>query len=133
MCDLIKDNETLDDLQVNDLYVIQKENGFRFGIDAILLANYPNIKRGDFVADFCSGSGVISILAVGKRGAKGAIQFEVQDQYCEMAQRTIKYNKLSDALHEKGIDCRLLDEVIDSRTNFLKTCLIIKFDEIGKI
>jgi hypothetical protein len=44
-----------------------------------------------------------------------------------------KYNKLSDALHEKGIDCRLLDEVIDSRTNFLKTCLIIKFDEMGKI
>ncbi|MDD4689001.1 MAG: methyltransferase, partial [Eubacteriales bacterium] len=33
---------------------------------------------------------------VGKRGAKGAIQFEVQEQYCEMAQRTIEYNKLSD-------------------------------------
>lgn len=44
-----------------------------------------------------------------------------------------KYNMLSDVLYKKGIDNKLLDEVIDSRTNFLKTCLVIKFDEISKL
>lgn len=44
-----------------------------------------------------------------------------------------KYNMLSDVLYKRGIDNKLLDEVIDSRTNFLKICLVIKFDEISKL
>ncbi len=96
--DLMHIGETLDDLQVNNLHIIQKEKGFRFGIDAILLANFATIKRNDYIADFCSGSGVVSVLAVGKRGCRGGVQFEIQEEYADMAARTIKFNDLEDSL-----------------------------------
>ncbi len=37
---IIKEDETLDDLQLKGIHVIQKKQAFRFGIDAILLANF---------------------------------------------------------------------------------------------
>ena len=35
---MIKDGECLDDLQ-NGLFIIQKKDGFKFGIDAVLTAS----------------------------------------------------------------------------------------------
>ncbi len=96
--DLIHNGETLDDLQVNNLRIIQKEKGFRFGIDAILLANFATVKRNDYIADFCSGSGVVSVIAVGKRGCSGGVQFEIQEEYAHMSQRSIQLNGLEDSL-----------------------------------
>lgn len=94
----IRPDETLDDLQVNNLRVIQKKDGFRFGIDAILLANFVSLRKTDIMADFCSGSGVISILDVGKRGARSAVQFELQKEYAEMASRSVMLNGLNDKI-----------------------------------
>lgn len=42
---IIKEDETLDDLQLKGIHVIQKKQAFRFGIDAVLLANFPRIKK----------------------------------------------------------------------------------------
>lgn len=41
----IKDDETLDDLQLNGIHLIQKKKAFRFGIDAVLLANFAEVKK----------------------------------------------------------------------------------------
>ena len=42
---LVNENETLDDLQLDGLHLIQKKEGFRFGVDAVLLANFANVNR----------------------------------------------------------------------------------------
>lgn len=36
----LKDSERIDDLQLKGLKIIQDTNGFCFGIDAVLLANF---------------------------------------------------------------------------------------------
>lgn len=113
---LIRPDETVDDLQVNNLRVIQKASGFRFGIDAILLANFVSVKKNDLVADFCSGSGVISILDVGKRGCKGAVQFEIQPEYAEMSQRSAMLNGLDDKI--KVVCGDIGDKVLVPREQF---------------
>lgn len=41
----LKDSERIDDLQLKGLKIIQDTNGFCFGIDAVLLANFTKIKR----------------------------------------------------------------------------------------
>ena len=41
---MIKDDECLDDLQ-NGLFIIQKKNGFKFGIDAVLLSDFAKETR----------------------------------------------------------------------------------------
>lgn len=49
--DLVREDETLDDLQLNGINIIQKKKAFRFGIDAVLLANYANVKNNHTVID----------------------------------------------------------------------------------
>ena len=41
------ENEKIDDLQYKGLRIIQKEGTFRFGIDAVLLANFTQVKKGN--------------------------------------------------------------------------------------
>lgn len=90
-----KNLESIDDLQVNNLKVIQKKNGFRFGIDSVLLANFVSFRKNDLIVDFCSGSGVIPILLAGKRSARHVTGVEIQKEYAEMASRSVKMNNLT--------------------------------------
>ena len=64
-----KNNERLDDLQCNGLYIIQDPNKYCFTSDAVALANFAKVKSGGSVVDLCSGSGVIGILI----GAKNKV------------------------------------------------------------
>ena len=92
---LLKDNERLDDLQFNNLYIIQNEKGYCFTSDAVALANFVTVKSGGKLVDLCSGSGVIGILAAAKNNIESAVLVEIQDCMADMATRSIEYNKLS--------------------------------------
>ncbi|APC81500.1 TPA: tRNA1(Val) (adenine(37)-N6)-methyltransferase [Clostridium botulinum] len=93
---IIKEDETLDDLQLKGIHVIQKKQAFRFGIDAVLLANFPIIKNGAKVADLCSGTGIIPFILAGKTNASNIIGIEIQKEIADMANRSIKYNNLQE-------------------------------------
>jgi len=54
----LNENERIDDLQCKGLKIIQKKDGFCFGLDAVLLANFADIKKGDTVIDL--GTGTVS-------------------------------------------------------------------------
>ena len=41
----IEKDESIDDLQLNGLQLIQKNEGFRFGVDAVLLSHFANVKK----------------------------------------------------------------------------------------
>jgi len=43
-----------------------KKDGFCFGLDAVLLANFADIKKGDTVIDLGTGTGIIAILMQAK-------------------------------------------------------------------
>ncbi|MBR1985188.1 MAG: methyltransferase, partial [Clostridia bacterium] len=92
--EFLKENEVLDDLQLNNLMIIQNKMDYRFTSDSVLLANFAKAGRKDFVVEFCSGSGVISILLNEKCKPKKVIGFELQPQLCEMSNRSLKYNKI---------------------------------------
>lgn len=91
---IIKEDETLDDLQLKGIHVIQKKQAFRFGIDAVLLGNFPTIKNGAKVVDLCSGTGIIPFILAGKTNASNIIGIEIQKEIADMANRSIKYNNL---------------------------------------
>lgn len=97
--ELIKDDETLDDLQLNGIYVIQKKNAFRFGVDAVLLANYANVRKGAKVIDLCSGTGIIPFILAGKTEASSIIGVEIQSDMVEMSKRALKYNSLESKIN----------------------------------
>ncbi|MFL0252988.1 tRNA1(Val) (adenine(37)-N6)-methyltransferase [Clostridium neuense] len=97
--ELVKDDETLDDLQIKGIKVIQKKKAFRFGVDAVLLANYAKIKRRARVVDLCSGTGIIPFIIAGKTEAASITGVEIQGDLVNMADRTVKYNNFEDKIN----------------------------------
>lgn len=95
---LLRENETLDDLQLKGIFVIQKKDAFRFGIDAVLLANFAKIKKGSTVIDLCSGTGIVPFIISAKTEASGIVGIEIQEDMVDMANRSVVYNKLNDKI-----------------------------------
>lgn len=92
--DFIMDDETVDDLDLNGIKVIQKKDAFRFGVDAVLLANFAKIPRDAGVIDFCTGTGIVPFILAGKTNATFINGIEIQEDMVEMGKRSIRYNKL---------------------------------------
>lgn len=94
--DFIEEDETLDDLQLNGINIIQKKDAFRFGVDAVLLANFAKVKKNCRVIDLCTGTGIIPFIIAGKTEAKSIVGIEVQRDFVDMAKRSVKINNLED-------------------------------------
>lgn len=92
----ISKDESIDDLQLDGLQLIQKEQGFRFGVDAVLLSHFANVKKKHRVIDLCTGTGIVSFLVYGKYKPQEVIGLEIQEDMVEMANRSSKLNDTSD-------------------------------------
>ena len=113
----ILENEAIDDLQLDNLHIIQKKSGFRFGVDAVLLSNFANVKRKHRVIDLCTGTGIIPFLIYGKYKPKEVIGIEIQEDMAEMATRSSQYNGLEDVVKFENRDLKDL-EFLDSLGKF---------------
>ncbi len=90
-----QDQETVEDLQFHGLKLIQKKKGFRFGMDAVLLADFARIRPDDSVADFGSGSGILPVLLYGRGKGKTYYAVEIQEELCHLAERNLALNGIS--------------------------------------
>ena len=99
-------DEAIDDLQLDNLYLIQKKQGFRFGIDAVLLSNFANVKNKHRVIDLCTGTGIVPFLIYGKYKPKEVVGIEIQEDMVEMAIRSSKYNEIEDVVSFKNADLK---------------------------
>ena len=95
---LLKTNETLDDLEYNNLKIIQNKLGYKFSTDSVLLANFGKAKQNDVYVDLCSGSSVIAMLFLCKNKIKKGYAVEIQPRLADMAKRSIEFNDLQDRL-----------------------------------
>lgn len=96
--EFLRNDETLDDLQLNGIHIIQKKKAFRFGVDAVLLANFANVKKTSRVIDLCSGTGIIPFIIAGKKQAPSILGIEIQEEMVNMAKRSVEYNNLKDRM-----------------------------------
>lgn len=90
---LVREDENLDDLQLKGLMLIQKKDGFKFGVDAVLLSHFANVKKKHRVIDLCTGTGIIPFLLEGKYSPKDILGIEIQDEFVDMANRSAALNK----------------------------------------
>ena len=93
---LMKDGECVDDLQCRGYYIIQKEKGFKFGMDAVLLADFATGAPGGRVMDLCTGTGVIPLLMHGRGKGAHFTGLEIQEEIADMAGRSVRMNGLED-------------------------------------
>ena len=94
---IVKAGERVDDLQ-NGFYVIQNQNKFCFGMDAVLLSGFARIRKGDHVLDMGTGTGIIPILLKSKTKGEHFTGLEIQEECADMATRSVQYNGLESAV-----------------------------------
>lgn len=118
---LILDGETVDDLQ-NGTYIIQKSDGFKFGVDAVLLADFACGMKAKRAVDLCTGSGIIPLLLSQKTKTPRIDGVEIQPEIADMADRSVKYNSLDDRIFIKQLDLKDAVQFYGKRVFDAVTC-----------
>lgn len=94
----LKQNERLDDLHRKGYQIIQNPEKFCFGIDAVLLSGFVQVKNGAKVLDLGTGTGIIPILVEAKTKAGHISALELQEESVDMAARSVKLNGLEEKI-----------------------------------
>lgn len=116
------DKETIENLQLGGLRLIQKRNGFRFGTDAVLLADFAKDVPSGQTLDLCCGNGIIPIILSHKTKTKKICGLEIQHDVLEMAKRSVLLNGLEDRVELLEGDLRHAEEYYPVRSFDLITC-----------
>lgn len=75
----LKQDERLDDLERNGYKIIQNPNKFCFGMDAVLLSGFTQVKPGERALDMGTGTGIIPILLEAKTQGAHFTGLEIQE------------------------------------------------------
>jgi tRNA1Val (adenine37-N6)-methyltransferase len=105
-------DETLDDLRLGGLRVIQKKDGYRFSLDPVLLCDFAQIQAGWTVCDLGCGSGVIPLILARKTQGGRIIGIEIQSELADRARRSVLYNNLQGRVEILCQDLRGVREVM---------------------
>lgn len=95
---LLKDKERIDDLERNGYGIIQRKDGFCFGMDAVLLSGFVQVKLGEKVLDLGTGTGIIPILLEAKTAGRHFTGLEIQEEIADMAKRSVRLNQLEEKI-----------------------------------
>ena len=96
---LVLPHERVDDLQRNHYRIIQDPGRFCFGMDAVLLSGFANVKPGEHVLDLGTGTGIIPILLEAKTKGEHFTGLEIQPESADMAERSVKLNGLTERIN----------------------------------
>ena len=113
----LKDNERIDDLQLNNLKIIQNKDGFCFGIDSVLLSDFAkDIRNNSKVLDLGTGTGIIGILLCAKTKLSKIYGKDNQKEVCDMALRSIKLNNLENKFEIINANIKNLKNIFEENT-----------------
>lgn len=95
---LRKEDEQIDTFLDGELRIIQSRHGYRFSVDALLLAEFVSITPEDVVVDLGAGCGIISLLLAKKGQAGYIIGLELQEELTSQAKRNAVLNRLEERI-----------------------------------
>lgn len=107
----IKPYERVDDLHRKGYMIIQNPKNFCFGVDAVLLTGFVEIKKGENVLDLGTGTGVIPILLEAKTEGSHFTGVEIQPESVDMAKRSVIMNGLEAKINIDCGDIKYLDSI----------------------
>ena len=88
--------------------VNQNRQGYRFSIDAILLAYHAAPGKGDKIIDLGTGCGIVSIIMACRCAGLKIFAVEIQPELAELAAANVKQNRLEGSIEVQNIDMNLL-------------------------
>ena len=100
----LTNTEVLEDMCINGLKIVQDTTLYRFTSDSVLLTRFARAKKGERVADFCAGSGVVGFHFHALNPDKNLqfTLFEMQEKLLALAKKTAEYNGFSNFTFQLG-------------------------------
>lgn len=98
-------DETLDTFYHGRVRVLQRKKGYRFSVDAPLLADFIRTRPEDEALDLGAGSGVIALLLSLKRFRR-ITALEIQPGLADLARRNVELNGLGGRIDVVEADLR---------------------------
>lgn len=93
-CGIIRPMERIDDLQRGGLKIISDTRLFCFGTDAVLLADFAQVRPGERVADLGAGQGILPLLLYARQPDASYHGVEIQEELAGLARRSVELNGL---------------------------------------
>ena len=103
-----------------DLQIFQNSELYTFTSDAVLLAKFVNLRKGDVVVDLGTGSGIIALYLAKKGCSKKVIGVEIQTELAKMAEKSVKLNKLEDKIEIINKNMKLSADVVVTNPPYKK-------------
>ena len=90
--------ERIDDLHRKGYHIIQKTDGFCFGMDAVLLSDFAKVNKKEKILDMGTGTGIIPILMEARTEGGHFTGLEIQEEFASMAARSVRMNGQEDRI-----------------------------------
>ncbi|HZP44168.1 MAG TPA: methyltransferase [Candidatus Binataceae bacterium] len=102
---LCEPSATRDSILGGRLTIIQPARGYRFNLDALLLAYFARPRRGDRVLELGAGCGVVAAAVARLHRPRAVTALELQEEMVELIRRNAELNQLP-SLIAVGADLR---------------------------
>ncbi len=101
--------EKLEDLLLDNLKIYQDYSLYKFTSDSVLLSRFATVKKGEVVADFCSGSGIVGfhLFGLNREKIKSVTLVEMQTSLYLLSKKSVEYNGLQEIF--TPVNCRVQD------------------------
>jgi tRNA1Val (adenine37-N6)-methyltransferase len=89
---------TTDSFFNGNLRIMQSRSGYRFSIDAVLLAYYAAPRASDRVLELGAGCGIVSLIMAYRCADLKIYAVEIQKELAELAANNIHQNRMNDRI-----------------------------------
>jgi len=97
---------TIDSLFNGNLIVYQEKKGYRFSLDAVLLAGLSKVRPNDRTVDLGTGCGVVPLILAYRKLGQSSVGIEIQPELAALARKNVEINNFSDRIRIFEMDYR---------------------------
>jgi tRNA1Val (adenine37-N6)-methyltransferase len=119
---LKREDETLDVLFEGKLKLFQGGSGYRFSLDALLLAHFMTCRRGAMIADLGTGNGVIALTLAYLHSSLSITGVEIQLSMVDRASRNVRLNGFQERVTISQADVRNIEETFSPESFAAVVC-----------
>lgn len=119
---LKRDDETFDTLFEGKLKLFQGRRGYRFSLDALLLAHFMTCRRGEMIADLGTGNGVIALTLAYFHPSLSITGVEIQLSMVDRASRNVRMNGFQERVMISQADVRNIQKTFSPESFAAVVC-----------
>lgn len=95
---------------IGSIKICQPEEGYRFSVDALILASFVNLKILNRAVDIGAGTGIIGIILAKKYPQASITMIEIQPELAELSMQSVKLNNIEDRTKIICMDAKNFNE-----------------------